>query len=136
MRFLRALAALSIAAALAAAPAAAAPGDLDTGFATGGVFTGSFMTTFPGAEDSHKVAIDSQGRVVVAATLEGQLGGGQPRKVNVLRLTPQGVPDASFGTGGQLTLPLAGDTYLGGLKGSRSSRTCTVKHRSGNRPKV
>lgn len=115
MTLLRALVALCIATALTAAPAAAAPGDLDPGFATGGVFTGSFMTTFPGTEDSHKVAVDSQGRVVVAATLEGQLNGGLPRKVNVLRLTPQGAPDASFGTGGLVTLPLAGDTYLGGL---------------------
>jgi len=115
MTFLRALAALCIGAALAAAPAAAAPGDLDPGFASGGVFTGSFLTTFPGQEDSHKVAIDSQGRVVVAATLEGKVNGGLPRKVNVLRLTPQGAPDASFGTGGLITLPITGDTYLGGL---------------------
>ena len=115
MRLLRALVALCIAAGVAAAPATAAPGDLDAGFATAGIFTGSFMTTFPGTEDSHKVAIDSQGRVVVAATLEGQLSGGLPRKINVLRLTPQGAPDASFGTGGQVTLPIAGDTYLGGL---------------------
>ena len=115
MTLLRAVLALCLAAALAASPAAAAPGDLDSGFASGGVFTGSFMTTFPGTEDSHKVAIDSQGRVVVAATLEGQLGGMLPRKVNVLRLTPQGAPDTSFGTGGQITLPISGDTYLGGL---------------------
>jgi len=115
MRLLRALVALCVAAGVAAAPATAAPGDLDAGFATAGIFTGSFMTTFPGTEDSHKVAIDSLGRVVVAATLEGQLSGGLPRKINVLRLTPQGAPDASFGTGGQVTLPIAGDTYLGGL---------------------
>ena len=65
------LTAFCAAALLVAAPAAAAPGDLDGGFASAGVQTASFMTTFPGQEDSHKVAIDSQGRVVVAATLEG-----------------------------------------------------------------
>lgn len=97
------------------APVAAAPGDLDGGFASGGIFTGSFMTTFPGNEDSHKVAIDSQGRVVVSATLEGQLNGGLPRKIRVLRLTPQGVPDGLFGSGGDLELPFAGDTRSAGL---------------------
>lgn len=106
---------VSCAALLLAAPAAAAPGDLDAGFATGGVHTASFMTTFPGQEDSHKVAIDSLGRVVVAATLEGQLNGGLPRSINVYRLTPQGQPDATFAGGGVVTLPVAGDTYLGGL---------------------
>ena len=77
--------------------------------------TASFMTTFPGQEDSHKVAIDSQGRVVVAATLEGQLNGGKPRAINVYRLTPQGQPDPTFAGGAVVTLPVAGDTYLGGL---------------------
>ena len=76
-----------------AAPAAAAPGELDTGFATGGVFTAPFMTTFPGAEDSHSVATDSQGRVYISATQEPQLNGGADRKVNVVRLSPQGVLD-------------------------------------------
>jgi uncharacterized delta-60 repeat protein len=114
MALLRGLVALCIATALTAAPAAAAPGDLDSRFASGGIFTGSFLTTFPGNEDSQKVAIDSQGRVVVVATLEKPPVGNPPRSINVLRLTPQGAPDTSFGSGGQLTLPFT-DVRLGGL---------------------
>lgn len=52
----------------------AAPGDLDSSFATGGIFTAPFMTTYPGAEDSQTVAVDSQGRVYLSATQEPQLG--------------------------------------------------------------
>lgn len=104
-----------LALALPVASASAAPGDLDGAFATSGVHTASFMTTLPGQEDSHKVAIDSQGRVVVAATLEGQLSGGLPRAIKVFRLTAQGQPDPGFAGGGEVTLPVAGDTYLGGL---------------------
>ena len=76
--------------ALAAPAASAAPGDLDATFGTGGVYSGSFMTTFPGAEDSQTVAIDSLGRAYLSATQEFKLGGGTPRQVNVQRLTPQG----------------------------------------------
>ena len=81
--------------ALPVSSASAAPGDLDGGFAAGGVHTASFMTSGL-QEDSHKVAVDSQGRVVVAATLEGQLNGGLPRAIKVFRLTAQGQPDPTF----------------------------------------
>jgi uncharacterized delta-60 repeat protein len=98
-----------------AGPATAAPGDLDSTFATGGVFTAPFMTTFPGAEDSHSVAVDSQGRVYLSATQEPQLNGGANRKVNVVRLSSAGVPDPSFGTGGTATLPTTGDVRNAGI---------------------
>ena len=73
------------------------------------------MTTFPGAEDSHSVATDSQGRVYISATQEPQLNGGANRKVNVVRLSPQGVLDTAFGTGGTATLPTTGDIRNAGL---------------------
>ncbi len=102
--------------ALVAAPVAdAAPGELDSGFATGGVFTAPFMTSFPGPEDSHSVAIDSQGRVYLSATQEPQLNGGPLRQVNVVRLSPQGVLDTGFGVGGTATLPTTGDVRNAGI---------------------
>ena len=109
--------AVLVAAALTATPAAlAAPGDLDATFATGGVFTAPFMTTFPGAEDSQTIAVDSQGRVYLSATQEPSLSATMPpRKVNVVRLSPQGVPDPGFGTGGTVTLPTTGDVRNAGI---------------------
>ncbi len=108
--------------AIAGAPAAvAAPGDLDASFATAGVFTAPFMTTFPGAEDSHTVAVDSQGRVYLSATQEAQLGGGVglTRKINVVRLSPLGVPDAGFG--------------MSGTERSRRLGTCATRASSSTR---
>lgn len=100
----RSLILAAVLAALAVPAAQAAPGDLDATFATGGVYSGSFMTTFPGAEDSQTVAIDSLGRAYLSATQEPQLNGGPLRQVNVQRLTPQGQLDTTFGTGGTVTL--------------------------------
>lgn len=96
--------------------ASAAPGDLDPGFGTGGIFTGAFQTTFPGNDDAQKVAVDSQGRVYLAATLEPVVGSSQPpRQINVVRLSPQGILDSGYGSGGTATLPFPGDTYMAGL---------------------
>ena len=67
-RTLTLFASVLVVAALTATPAAlAAPGDLDANFATGGVLTAPFMTTFPGAEDSHTIAVDSQRRYKTCA---------------------------------------------------------------------
>ncbi len=113
------LACTALAALALAAPAAAtaAPGQLDTGFAGTGIFTAPFLTTLPGNEDAHSVAVDSQGRVYLSATQEAQLGGGigLTRKVNVVRLSPQGVPDPGFGSGGTVTLPTQGDVRNAGI---------------------
>lgn len=96
--------------------AAAAPGDLLGTFASGGVHEAPWMTTFPGYEDSHKVALDASGRTYVAATVEPQLnGGGGNRLVRLQRLTAGGLLDPAFGPGGTVTLPVAGDTRLAGL---------------------
>ena len=110
----RALSACVVLAVLAPA-AQAGPGDLDGGFASGGIFTAPFMTTFPGAEDSQTIAVDSLGRVYLSATQEPQLNGGPVRAVKVVRLTPAGVPDPGFGTGGTVTLPTTGDVRNAGI---------------------
>ena len=135
MTLLRALVALCIATALTAAPAAAAPGDLDSGFASGGIFTGSFMTTFPG----HGGQPQGRDRLAGAGGRGGDGGDGAerrppPHSVRVLRLTPQGAPDASFGTGGQLTLPFVGDVRLGGLVIDAQDRPIIAAHERTGRP--
>jgi uncharacterized delta-60 repeat protein len=99
----------------AGAPAWAVPGDLDAGFGTSGVYTAGFQTSFATAEDAQLVAVDADRRVYLAANLENAPGGGLPRKVNVQRLSPQGVLDIGYGTGGTATLPFPGDTYLSGI---------------------
>jgi hypothetical protein len=83
---------------LFAAPAAAAPGDLDPGFAHGGVYRAPFQTE-PPTHDEQTAAVDAQGRVVVAATVVDDQG---HKHLDVLRLTPQGEPDATFANGGRL----------------------------------
>ncbi|HEX6944632.1 MAG TPA: hypothetical protein VF196_00460, partial [Casimicrobiaceae bacterium] len=101
--------------AMLAPVAQAGPGDLDGGFASGGIFTAPFMTTFPGAEDSQTIAEDSLGRVYLSATQEPQLNGGPVRAVKVVRLTPSGAPDSGFGAGGTVTLPTTGDVRNAGI---------------------
>ena len=96
-------------AALVAPAAHAVPGDLDATFATGGVYSGSFMTSPAAPEDSQTVAIDSLGRAYLSATQEPQLNGGPIRQVNVQRLTPQGQLDTTFGTGGTVALMVGTD---------------------------
>lgn len=75
--------------------ASAAPGDLDPAFGVGGLV----RDPMPGAgARATSVAIDASGRIVVAGTssvnvIDGNFG--------VLRLSADGSPDASFGTGGR-----------------------------------
>lgn len=79
------------------APAPAAPGDLDTTFGDGG-FVHDPMPD--GGAQATGVAIDANGRIVVAGTtfvnaIDGNFG--------VLRLAPDGAPDPAFGSGGRVS---------------------------------
>src|SRR6201995_769573 len=80
---------------IASAPAAmAAPGELDSGFASGGVFTDSFETEPSGAPPRFQSAVvDSQRRTVIAAT---RVDAQNRRHLDVIRLTAQGSLDTSF----------------------------------------
>ncbi len=77
-----------------AAAAMAAPGELDSGFANGGVFTGSFETEPSGAPPRFQSAVvDSQRRTVIAVT---RVDAQNRRHLDVMRLTAQGTLDTSF----------------------------------------
>lgn len=68
----------------------------DTTFGTGG----SVTIDFGGGDDPADVAIDGQGRIVVVGSAGADLG--------VARLTSGGALDATFGSGGKVTVNVAG----------------------------
>ena len=88
---------------LFALPAAAAtgPGDLDTTFGTGGKVT----TDFGGSPVGFSVAIQSDGKIVVAgySNVGGTFG------FALARYNTNGSLDATFGTGGKVTTNYGGD---------------------------
>lgn len=87
---------LSAFAALASVSTAIAQaGQLDKTFGNGGIFLG--QTVIPGNTLANAVAIQSDGNILVAGSAPIPPGSLQPA---VLRLTPNGVLDATFGQGG------------------------------------
>jgi uncharacterized delta-60 repeat protein len=77
-------------------PAEAAPGQLDSSFGGDGTVRTLFLGDDPLAP-AQDVAVQSDGKIVVATTLEEQLGGTKPA---VLRYLPGGSLDGSFGDNG------------------------------------
>ena len=89
--------------------AAAAPGDLDTSFATGGIFTSTFGAGNGAGVDG--VAVQPDGSIVLAgfsAPADQQSIADESSNLVVARLTPAGVLDTTFGTGGIVTSGLGG----------------------------
>jgi uncharacterized delta-60 repeat protein len=89
--------------ALSAGTAFAAMGDLDPGFSGDGKLV--FDVADTGRADA--VAIDSQGRIVAAGTVNPP--GGDSSDFAVARFLPNGLPDASFSGDGFFNLDPAGD---------------------------
>ncbi|HET7591341.1 MAG TPA: delta-60 repeat domain-containing protein [Solirubrobacterales bacterium] len=93
------LAALTLCGALAAAPAAsAAPGELDPGFGSGGMV--KLLDGSEGEGWAEGIAVQPDGKIVLAGYEKGN--------AVVLRLLPNGQPDAGFGSGGKATLDFPG----------------------------
>ena len=88
---------------LGAGSAVAAMGDLDPGFSADGKLV--LDVTDTGRADA--VAIDSQGRIVAAGTVNPP--GGDSSDFAVARFLPNGLPDASFSGDGFMNLDPAGD---------------------------
>ncbi|MCW2994754.1 MAG: ATP-dependent ligase, partial [Conexibacter sp.] len=83
---------------VAAAPAAAAPGVLDPTFGSGGVFLGTTFATI--YDDQQVVAVDAQGRALVAITQDPtEAGNGSGTRLWVARLTAAGTLDPTFDPG-------------------------------------
>ena len=80
---------------VAAAPAGAAPGVLDGTFGSGGVFLGTtFATPY---DDQQIVAVDAQGRALVAITEDsGEMQHFADSRLWVARLTAAGALDPTF----------------------------------------
>jgi uncharacterized delta-60 repeat protein len=79
---------------------------LDSSFSTDGK-----LTTEIGASNDYGCAmvVDSQDPVIVA----GYSNSGSDGDVAVVRYTPAGVLDTSFGTGGKVTTPVGSDEHYG-----------------------
>ena len=82
----------------------AAVGALDPSFGTAGKFAG-----FPTAGTIGGVAVDPFGRTVLAGSIPGAGG----NDILVVRLNPDGTPDTSFGSGGRMTVDIAGGDDAG-----------------------
>lgn len=91
-------------------------GTLDTSFGNGGiVLTDVTGRSYPSVDNTaNALAIDSQGRIVVAGTVD-HLGGGTD--IALVRYEPNGSLDTSFGNGGIVvtSLVLYGDNVANGV---------------------
>ena len=81
---------------LASSVAEASPGDLDTTFGNGGKQT----LDFGGLDRATRLAITPDGHIVAVGSTNASGAGDYA----VARFTSTGMPDASFGTGGKVTL--------------------------------
>ena len=99
------LASIAVAASLAAVGAAiAAPGDLDPSFSGDGKLV--FDVADTGRADA--IAVDSNGRIIVAGTVNPP--GADTGDFGVARFSPTGAPDTSFSGDGFFSVDPAGDT--------------------------
>lgn len=77
-----------------------AGGALDTTFGTGGHFTTDLTAPLGGGEAAHAVVITPDGGIVVGGYVHRE--DGELRRGILLRLTPAGALDPTFGTGGMV----------------------------------
>ena len=97
-------------------------GDKDPAFGTNGVFTYN-AATGAGGEVARGIVVQSTGKIVVSATVEHAGGDPRDRDVAVMRFTPQGALDPTFGTGGVRILDLsAGEVDEDGGAGDGGTR--------------
>lgn len=105
--------------------AASADGSLDKTFGDdGSTFFGpvSPVDVVPSA-----MGIDGQGRIVVAGTAYPT---SSPVQAFLARFTANGLPDATFGTGGYLELPSAGSSVFNDLRIDSQNRIVAAGYRS------
>jgi uncharacterized delta-60 repeat protein len=79
----------------------AADGRVDTSFATNGI---ARLDLVSGRVEDPQVAVQPDGRLVVAATLEGATAGHVFERIGIARLTSTGQPDVRFAGGGSSSI--------------------------------
>src|SRR5215208_8212246 len=99
-----ALLALLLSTATPTTPASAAGGDLDPTFGAGGTVT----TDLGGYESAHAVAVQPDGKLVVAGFAGQSDAPSVFGDICVVRYTPDGSLDTGFGSGGKVLLDFGG----------------------------
>src|SRR5438094_3404297 len=81
-------------------------GSLDRSFGNGGIVT----TTFPQGSYAFDVALQPDGKIVAAGTVFVDFIPGEPSNTDfaLARYNPDGTPDATFGSGGQVSTDFVG----------------------------
>jgi uncharacterized delta-60 repeat protein len=81
-------------------------GSLDTSFGSGGIVT----TTFPQGSYAFDVALQPDGRIIAAGTVFVNFDPGESSDTDfaLARYNPDGTPDATFGSGGQVSTDFVG----------------------------
>ena len=81
-------------------------GSLDRSFGNGGIVT----TTFPQGSYAFDVALQSDGKIIAAGTVFVDFIPGEPSNTDfaLARYNPDGTPDATFGSGGQVSTDFVG----------------------------
>src|ERR1044071_4927541 len=81
-------------------------GSLDRSFGNGGIVT----TTFPEGSYAFDVALQPDGKIIAAGTLFVDFIPGEPSNTDfaLARYNPDGTPDTTFGSGGQVSTDFAG----------------------------
>lgn len=81
-------------------------GSLDTSFGDGGIVT----TNFPQGSYAFDVALQADGRIIVAGTVFVAFIPGESSDTDfaLVRYNPDGTPDATFGSGGQVSTDFVG----------------------------
>ncbi|MDX6699229.1 MAG: hypothetical protein QOE65_2626 [Solirubrobacteraceae bacterium] len=121
-------------------------GSVDTGFGVNGLAT----VDFGGTEAAHAVALQPDGKLVVAGSTSLSFGDGAPGDVAVTRLNPDGSVDASFSPEGQpgqgrrafgfagddiaddVAIGPGGNIYLGGSGGASGDFLVVRMYPNGN----
>ena len=81
-------------------------GSLDTSFGDGGIVT----TTFPEGSYAFDVALQPDGKIIAAGTVfvDFNIGDSSDTDFALARYNPDGTPDATFGSGGQVSTDFVG----------------------------
>lgn len=104
---------LAVVAALGSTVARAASGDLDTSFGVGGKVTTDFAGFF---DEAHGVVIEPDGKIVAAGWTDGFV-----LNFGLTRYNSDGSLDVSFGSGGKVSTPFAGEFVFGNAAALQSS---------------